>query len=66
MTAGTGDKLTLDAEGNYSVEYTYTIPEKVGDFDCVFEDMEVVAFVHGDINDKNNREVYNAGKIEIQ
>ena len=66
LTSSLGDKLTLDAQGNYSVEYTYTIPEKVGGFDCVLEDMEVVAFVHGDINDKNNREVYNAEKIGIQ
>ena len=65
LTAGMGDKLTLDAEGNYSVEYTYTIPEKVGSFDCVLEDMEVVAYVHGDINDKDNREIYNADKIDI-
>ena len=65
LTAGTGDKLTLDAEGNYSVEYTYTIPEKVGDFDCVLEDMEVVAFVHGDITDANGRDVYNADKIDV-
>ena len=66
LTSSLGDKLTLDAQGNYSAEYTYTIPEKVGGFDCVLEDMEVVAFVHGDINDKNNREVYNAEKIGIQ
>lgn len=65
LTAGIGDKLTLDAEGNYSVEYTDTIPEKVGDFDCVLEDMEVVAFIHGDITDKDNREVYNADKIDV-
>lgn len=49
----------------YSVEYTYTIPEKVGGFDCVLDDMEVVAFVHGDIKDKDNREIYNADKVEI-
>lgn len=65
LTKSIGDQLTLDAEGNYSVEYTYTIPEAVGGFDCVLEDMEVVAFVHGDINDKNNREIYNADKIDI-
>jgi hypothetical protein len=65
LTAGIGDKLTLDAEGNYSVEYTYTIPEKVGSFECVLEDMEVVAFIHGDITDKDNREVYNADKIDV-
>jgi hypothetical protein len=65
LTKSTGDQLVLDAEGNYLVEYTYTIPEKVGEFDCVLEDMEVVAYVHGDINDKNNRDVYNADKIDI-
>lgn len=65
LTSSLGDKLTLDADGNYSVEYTYTIPEKVGSFDCVLEDMEVVAFVHGDIKDKDNREIYNADKIDI-
>lgn len=65
LTKSTGDKLTLDAEGNYSVEYTYTIPEKVGSFACVLEDMEIVAFVHGDIKDKDNREIYNADKIDI-
>lgn len=65
LTDGKGDKLTLDAEGNYSVEYTYTIPEKVGSFDCVLEDMEVVAFVHGDITDANGRDVYNADKIDV-
>ena len=65
LTSSLGDKLTLDNEGNYSVEYTYTVPEKVGDFDCVLEDMEVVAFIHGDIKDSDNREVYNADKIDI-
>lgn len=65
LTSSLGDKLTLDAEGNYSVEYTYTIPEKVGSFECVLEDMEVVAFIHGDITDKDNREVYNADKIDV-
>ena len=65
LTSGKGDQLTLDAEGNYSVEYTYIIPEKVGSFDCVLEDMEVVAFIHGDINDTNKREVYNADHVDI-
>lgn len=65
LTAGTGDQLTLDAEGNYSVEYTYVIPEKVGSFECVLEDMEVVAFIHGDINDANKREVYNADHVDV-
>ncbi len=65
LTSGKGDQLILDAEGNYSVEYTYTIPEKVGSFDCVLEDMEVVAFIHGDINDADKREVYNADHVDI-
>ena len=66
LTSSLGDKLTLDKDGNYSVEYTYTIPAKVGSFDCVIDNMEVVAFVHGDINDANAREIYNADKIKIQ
>ncbi len=60
LTAAKGDKLELDAEGNYTVTYTYTIPEKVGTFDCIPEDMQVVAFVHGNISSEMGRIVYNA------
>ena len=60
LTAAKGDKLELDADGNYTVTYTYTIPEKVGTFECLPENMAVVAFVHGNISSADDRLVYNA------
>lgn len=65
LTAAKGDKLELDAEGNYVVTYTYTIPEKVGTFDCLPENMNVVAFIHGSISDSKNRLVYNAEQVTV-
>lgn len=60
LTTAKGDKLELDAEGNYLVTYTYTIPDKVGKFDCLPENMNVVAFIHGNISNADDRLVYNA------
>lgn len=65
LTAAKGDKLELDAEGNYVVTYTYTIPDKVGTFDCLPENMAVVAFVHGNISDDVARFVYNADQVTV-
>lgn len=65
LTEATGDKLTLDSEGNYKVEYTCTIPEKVGDIDCIAAEMHCVAFVHGAIDNVEDRTVYNADKVNI-
>ena len=64
MTDAKGDALTLNA-GNYEVSYTYKVPAKVGKFDCVLEDMEIVAFVHGDLKDSDSRLVYNAVQIPL-
>lgn len=65
LTAGKGNVLELDADGNYSVEYTYTIPEKVGKFECLPENMAVVAFVHGNISSADERLVYNADYVTV-
>lgn len=65
LTAAKGDQLELDAEGNYSVTYTYTIPDKVGTFDCLPENMAVVAFVHGKISDADSRLVFNADQVTV-
>ena len=65
LTAGKGDKLELDADGNYVVTYTYTIPEKVGKFECLPENMAVVAFVHGNISSADERLVYNADYVTV-
>jgi hypothetical protein len=64
LSASKGDVLTLD-NGNYTKTYTYTIPEKVGTFDCVLEDMEVVAFVHGNISNSAYRLVYNTIQVPV-
>ncbi len=65
LTAAKGDKLELDADGNYVVTYTYTIPDKVGTFDCLPENMAVVAFVHGNISKADTRLVYNAEHLPV-
>ncbi len=66
LTNAKGDTLVLE-NGNYSVNYTYKIPAKVGNFACVLDDMEVVAFVHGGINKEQYgaRLVYNAIQVPI-
>lgn len=65
LSAAVGDLMTLDADGNYSVEYKYTIDEKVGDFECKPEDMDVIVFVHGDINKSSGRVVFNADMVSV-
>ncbi len=63
LTAAKGDVMTLD-NGNYEATYTYKVPAKVGSFNCVLEDMDVVAFVHGDLT-KSSRLVYNAIQVPL-
>ena len=65
LTAAKGDKLELDADGNYTVTFTYTIPDKVGKFECLPENMAVVAFVHGNIAKADTRLVYNAEHLPV-
>ncbi len=60
LTGAKGDELTIDGSGNYSVDYNYTIPEAVGGFDCIAEDMNVVVYIHGDISSSSACQVYNA------
>jgi hypothetical protein len=65
LTAPKGDKLELDAEGNYTVTYTYTIPATVGSFECLPENMDVAVLVHGNISDPESRLVYNADQVSV-
>lgn len=65
LTPAIGEKLELGADGSFSKEYTYTIPEKVGSFDCVPEDMDLVVYLHGNIKGASKRHVYNADCIAI-
>lgn len=65
LSPAIGDKLELGADGTFTKEYTYTIPEKVGSFACVPEDMEFVAFVHGNIASASNRVVFNTDWVKV-
>ncbi|MGM9805846.1 MAG: Omp28-related outer membrane protein [Candidatus Aphodosoma sp.] len=66
ITSSAGDKVTTDEEGNFSVTLTKTIPESVGNFECVLDDMEIAAFVHGSTSSAQSRRyVYNADKVAL-
>ncbi len=65
LTAGKGDAITPDADGNYSVTLTATVPGRVDAFNTDFAQMEVVAYVHGDINDSEKRAVANAIEMPL-
>jgi hypothetical protein len=57
-----GDVLSVAADGSYSNTYTYTIPEKIGKFDCDVNNMYIVAFVSNyNESDINDCKVMNAG-----
>ena len=58
LTSAKGDALTLDENGEYSVTYSYVIPDKIGKFSCA-GDMALAAFVHGDIL-SSQKMVYNS------
>ncbi len=64
LTAAKGDKLTLDADGNYTASFECEMPEYVGKFGCKGE-LDVVAFVHGDIAKSAKRMVHNTAQATI-
>ena len=68
LTSQIGELMTLE-NGSYFQTYTYKVPAKIGNsrgtFDCVLDDMEVVAVVHGKITDTKNRMVHNVAKLPI-
>ncbi len=65
LTAAEGDNLTIDADGNYEVSYVCEIPASVGKFACEGQ-MDVVAFVHGDIARATTSMVYNADQVSFE
>ncbi len=60
LTAAEGNKIMRDANGNYSVTLTKTVPSKIGDFAIEPAKMEIVAFVHGSLSSAEGRVVANA------
>ena len=74
LTATWGDGITFDADGNYSMEFSYVIPDSIESisssyknikFGCVPENMEVQAFVTEYNSDVNDRQVQNAAKVSM-
>lgn len=60
-----GDALTLDADGNYSMEFKTTVAERYGQNVKVdLEQLKVVAFI-SDWNNRNSSEVYNAAFAKV-
>lgn len=65
LTASLGDRLSLDSQGNYSVEYEYIIPDAIADIDTDVSNMEVVVLLHGNPAVADERIVYNADRISV-
>ncbi len=60
LTYGRGARVAPNAHGRYSLDVVQIVPSRLGNFGANTEMMEVVAFVHGDINNAGQRAVLNA------
>lgn len=58
LTAAMGDKLELK-DRKYSKSYTLTVPEKVGDYNVVLENVDVVSFITRNGRNAKNSPVLN-------
>jgi len=67
LTGTWGEPLVLTSENKYEMTFRYQLPEKVGDFDVVIEDMEIVAFVADyDATSNFNCRVHNAEAVALK
>ena len=67
LTGTWGQELVLTPENKYEMTFRYQLPEKIGDFDVVFEDMEIVAFVADyDATSSFNCRVHNAESAPLK
>ena len=65
LTETFGDAIN-HSNGSYSNTYTYTIPGSVGQFECLPENMEIVAFLaNHDGTNYNNCSVLNSAKVSV-
>ena len=65
LTSTYGDAIN-HSNGNYSNTYSYTLPESVGQFECIEENMEIVAFLaNQDNGNYNNCSVLNSAKTPL-
>ena len=67
LTGTWGQELVLTPENQYEMTFRYQLPEKIGDFDVVIEDMEIVAFVADyDATSSFNCRVHNAESAPLK
>ena len=67
LTGTWGQELVLTPENKYEMTFRYQLPEKIGDFDVVIEDMEIVAFVADyDATSSFNCRVHNAESAPLK
>ncbi len=67
LTGTWGQELVLSPENKYEMTFRYQLPEKIGDFDVVIEDMEIVAFIADyDATSSFNCRVHNAESAPLK
>ncbi len=67
LTGTWGQELVLTPENKYEMTFRYQLPEKIGDFDVVIEDMEIVAFIADyDATSSFNCRVHNAESAPLK
>ena len=67
LTGTWGEPLVLTPDNKYEMTFRYQIPEKIGNFDVVLEDMEIVAFVADyDATNNFNCRVHNAESVAFK
>ena len=67
LTGTWGQELVLTPDNKYEMTFRYQLPEKIGDFDVVIDDMEIVAFI-ADYNATSsfNCRVHNAEAVALK
>lgn len=67
LTGTWGQKLVLTPDNKYEMTFRYQLPEKIGDFDVVIDDMEIVAFIADyDATSSFNCRVHNAEAVALK
>lgn len=67
LTGTWGEPLVLTPENKYEMTFHYQIPEKIGNFDVVIENMEIVAFIADyDSTNSFNCHVHNAEAVALK
>ena len=67
LTGTWGQELVLTPDNKYEMTFRYQLPEKIGDFDVVIYDMEIVAFIADyDATSSFNCRVHNAEAVALK